>query len=299
MALQRIVNTNIASLTALRQLRNNTQRLENANSKLASGKRILRSADDVSGFNIARRFESQAIRTDQALRNIQDGNSILNVADGALSTMNDALQRIRELLVGMSNDTNGPENRVSYARELRATLEEIDRQATASNFNGINLLDGTATNGIIQIGINSTVGSNTLDISSSLASARIADLNLDSGGLATAFITSLDDIYDGTTTQLNTSDRVLTYMQDVDAALNTLTTRRADIGAFQNRLTLMQENLSQQTINLQQSRSVIEDADIAKESAEFTQAQVLQQASVSILAQTNFTQESILSLLQR
>jgi flagellin len=295
----RAVNTNLSSLYALENLRKNTERVSQASNRLATGKKIVTAADDVSGYSIARTISSQVKRSEQALSNLQDAQSLLQVADGSLSTVTESLQRVRELLVGLSSDSNSIEQRTSFAKEIRAQLEEVDRLSQASDFNGIKLLDGSTTSALFQIGINSNVAVNTLDVSSALTSTRILDLNLITTGTnASTFITSLNDIFDGTTTQLNSSDRAYLYLKDVDLALTRITGQRTSVGAFQKRLESTANDLSSQSINLQQAQSNIEDADIAKESAEFTQAQIIQQAAVSILAQSNSRQQDVLRLLQ-
>jgi flagellin len=248
----RAVNTNLSSLYALENLRQNTERVNQASNRLATGKKIVTAADDVSGYSIARTISSQVKRSEQALSNLQDAQSLLQVAEGSLTTINNSLQRVRELLVGLSNDTNSIEQRNSYAKEIRDQVEEIDRLSQASDFNGIKLLDGTTTSALFQIGINSNISINTLDVSSALTSARAADLGLiTTGANASTFITSLNDIFNGTTTQLNSSDRAYLYLRDVDAALTAVTSHRSAIGSFQKRLESASEDLSSQSINLQ------------------------------------------------
>lgn len=293
----RVINTNLPALNSLEQFRANSLRLQASSDRLATGKQVSRSADNVSGYAIVQNFRSQTGRNEQVLKNIQDGQSMLDVADGTMAAITDAMQRMRELLVNMANDVNGPENRISMAKELRALAEEIDRQAEGSDFNGINLLDGTAVTAQIQIGINSAAGTNTLDLADALQSQRVADTGIVNGAVSGGFIADLDDLYDGTTTQLTSSDLIYQYMEDFDAALDQLTTQRATVGALQSRMELAVNTIEEQQVNLTRARSRIEDTDYAAESAEFAQAQILQQAAVSILSQSNNNARQVLELL--
>lgn len=294
-----IINTNQGSLIALYNLQTNSRRVDKVTAQLGSGVKISRAADDVSGYSIAKTLQTQVRGINRASQNVQDAQGVLEITDSALSTMTDNLQRIRELLVGMASDSNSIDQRNAYAQEVRGLLDDMDRIATATNFNGNNLLDGSATNAFIQIGIRSNATTDAIDITSALAATDSTTLGLVLGPNSGAYITSLNDIFNGTTTQLNSSDAVYGYLQDVDTALASLGARRASVGSFQNQLNRAYDYLAQQGTNLDVARSRIEDTDVAAASAELIQAQVLQKAAVSVLSQSNSTNDAVLQLLQQ
>jgi len=296
----RYINTNVNSLRALQNLRTNINRTDRAANTIASGKRINQSSDDASGYAISQRVTADILTGNRSLQNIQDGQSILEVTEGSLSVMGDNLQRIRELAIGMASDVNTLAQRETIAKEMRSLLDDINRVSDAANFNGIAMLDGTLTEAKVQIGGGSNVANNTIDIAQAFLDTDTTALNLE-GVVAPPRWTpaTLDDIFDGTTTQLNSSERILSYLGDIDTALERIGSRRATIGALSNQLTRSQEYLQLNVENLTISRSRIEDTDIAKASAEYTQAQVLQKAAVSILSQANTSNQDVLALLQR
>ena len=293
------INTNLNAIRSLQTLRINTARTDTAAQDIASGKKINRSADDASGYAISQRLTADILTGQRADQNIQDGLSMLQVTEGSISVMGDNLQRIRELTVQLGNDSNGTEQRNSIAKEMRALLDDTNRLSAASQFNGMNVLDGSMTDAKVQIAGGSTLATNTIDIVGAFSQLDSITMGLE-GVVAPPRWTpaTLNDIFDGTTTQLTSSDRVLSYLIDIDNALSVLNTQRSTVGALSNQLERTGSYLGVSTLNIQASRSRIVDTDIAKTSAEYTQAQVLQNAAVSILQQANVSNQAVLQLLK-
>jgi flagellin len=277
-----IVNTNVASLNAQRLLASNTNNLSKSLEKLSSGYRINRAADDAAGLQISETLRSQIRGTNQAINNSQDGNNVLSVAEGTLSTIQENLQRIRELAVQAANDTNGSSQRDAITQEIKARLKDVDRIASSTEFNGKKLLDGSQTAFKIQVGGNNNSTLDVIDIASGLGDVRSVS------GLSIAS-TSID---------VSSNGRALSFLGKIDTALSTVSSRRSTIGTFQNRLDSAINNLSIQLENFQSAESRIRNADIAKESADLSRNQILQQASAAILAQANQSSQLALNLIR-
>jgi len=285
-----VINTNISSLIAQRRLTANQTALQSSMERLSSGYRINHASDDAAGLTISQNLISQVRRMQQADRNTQDGLSLLQTAEGSLSVIGDNLQRVRELTVQAANDTNSPVMRSAISNEIQTLLTDVDRIASAANINGVNLLDGSATNAMLQIGPNSSSLDNTLDLTPVLSDASSAGLNLVGlTGQTFATVGAID---------LSTNALANTFLTDIDTALTAVNAQRANIGSFQNRLNSVDSNLSDGIINFSASNSRIRDVDIASETANMTQNQILTQASTMILSQTNDLPKTILSLLQ-
>lgn len=303
-------NTNIPSLIAQHRLSQNTTAVNRSFERLASGYRINRSADDAAGLSIAQTLRGQTVSSQKALHNTQDGINMLQIVEGALNSITDNLQRMRELTVQAANDSNTQAQRDAIALEIRTLTEEIDRVSNATQFNGVKLLDGSNSSaGVaeIQIGPNSVVGTDTMDVSAALISSA-SDLAVANGGIGVIdsggglTFASLSDIYSNT---LNTSPVLISasaagsFLTDLDSALTRVNRQRATIGAMQNQMGMVVENLQRLIVNYQSSESKIRDLDIAEESANLAQNQVLQQASLSVLSQANLIPEQILTLLNQ
>lgn len=275
-----VINTNIASLNAQRSLTSNTNSLSRNLEKLASGFRINRAADDAAGLQISEGLRSQIRGVSQAINNAQDGVNLLAVAEGTLGVIQDNLQRIRELTVQGANDTNGSTQLDAIKTEINARLDDIDRIAQATSFNDKKLLDGSIASSFrIQVGANASSSLDTLDIASGLQDTQVSTL-----GLASASFTN--------------NSSALTFLSLVDDALNTVSSRRATIGALQNQLESGINNLSITKENFESAESRIRNVDVAKESADLTRNQILQQAASTILAQANQAPQLALSLLR-
>lgn len=285
-----VVNTNVSSLIAQRRLTANTQTLQKSLERLASGYRINRAADDAAGLTISQNLVSQIRRMQKASQNTQDGISVLQTAEGALEVMGENLQRVRELTVQAANDSNDATARAAITTEVRALLSDIDRIAASTNLNSINLLDGSATNAIIQIGPNSNSVTNTVDLSSVLTDASSTGLGIVGSGTTTFASVSAVNLSDNATAS--------TFLSDVDLALRNLNVQRANIGSYQNKLESVSNNLTEGIQNFSASNSRIRDVDVAAETSTMAQYQVLTQAATSILSQTNDLPRMILNMLK-
>lgn len=293
------INTNANAIRSLQTLRVNTARTDKAAQDIASGKKVNRSSDDASAYAIGQRLQVEILTGQRAEQNIQDGLSMLQVTEGSVSVMSDNLQRIRELAVQMANDVNNAEQRTSIAKEMRALLDDTNRLSGASQFNDLKVLDGSLTDAKVQIAGGSNLATSTIDLAGAFAKLDTVSMGLEGVVAPTRWTpATLNDIFDGTTTQLNSSERVLSYLGDIDNALQRVNAQRSSIGALSGQLERAGSFSSLTTLNMQASRSRMMDTDVAKVSAEYTQAQVLQNASVSILQQANISNQAALQLLK-
>ncbi|WP_081192529.1 flagellin N-terminal helical domain-containing protein [Halomonas sp. BC1] len=271
-----VINTNITSLIGQSNLSKSQNALQTSMERLSSGLRINSAKDDAAGQAIANRMTAQINGLNQAQRNANDGISLVQTAEGALNQINDNVQRIRELTVQAANGTNSEEDLKSIQDEITQRLEEIDRIANQTTFNGVEVLaPGTDS-------INIQVGANDGEfITVNLEAADAAALGL-------AGFTVVDADFDSET------DGPLAL---IDEALNIIDSLRSELGAVQNRFEDAIVNLNTNSTNLSAARSRIEDADYAVEVANMTRAQILQQAGTSVLAQANQIPQNVLSLL--
>jgi flagellin len=283
------INTNVQSLNAQRVLGGNVKSLGKSLEKLSSGYRINRASDDAAGLQISEGLRSQIRGSDQANSNVQDGINLLNTTDGSLETITNNLQRIRELAVQGGNDTLATDQRSAIDKEIQQLAKDVTRIASASQFNKKDLLNGTTASLKIQVGANVTSSTNTIDLATTgtnpFSDARATALNL----LGAA---------DAVRLSVKSNGSALKTLSIVDVALQTVQNRRAAIGALTNRLEGASTNLQISSENFSSSESRIRNTDIAKESANLTKNQVLQQASAQILGQANQTSQLALSLLR-
>ncbi|MFO1011719.1 MAG: flagellin [Planctomycetota bacterium] len=267
------VNTNVASLTAQRNLSSVTGRLQGNFSKLSSGLRVATAADDAAGLGISERMRSQIRSLGAAGRNAQDGISLVQTAEGALGEASNILSRMRELAVQASNGTLSDDDRDTINTEVSALVSELDRIADSTSFNGVQLLDGSNTTASIQVGIND---GETIDVA--LQETTTTELGVDSV-----------DVSD----QSGASDA----LSAIDDAIDTLNTARGNLGASQNRLTSAFASIQNSRENLSAAESRIRDVDVAYETADLTRNTILQQAAVSVLSQANVQPQLALRLL--
>ena len=268
------INTNVPALNATRQLNRTTLRLGKSLERLSSGLRINRAADDAAGLAIAEGFRSQVLGNRVAQRNSQDGISLVQTAEGVLSETTNILQRMRELAVQSASGTISDTNRAALQAEVAQLIEQLDDIASDTQFNGVALLTGTPATITIQAG--PQIGQ-TLAIS--LTGADSADLAISTGFAISAMA------------------QASTAIQQIDSAINTVSSIRAGLGAAQNRLEFTIATLAIQEENSSASESAIRDANIALETIEFTRNQILISAGTSILAQANVLPQSALTLL--
>lgn len=276
-----VVNNNVASLIAQRNLNTNSENLIRSIERLSSGYRINRASDDAAGLSISENLRAQIRGNKQAINNIQDGINLLQIAESGLSVMNENIQRIRELCIQAANETNGTAEKNAILSEINARLADINRISNSTKFNSIGLLDGSQSVLNIQIGAGAA-SINTLNLAGILVRSTSTELGIELSVSGSSW----------TTTQIRS------YLTVLDTALNDLTSRRSELGAFQNRLESTLENVTVMTENLQNSESRIRDLDVAEESANMTKYQILQQASASVLAQANNIPQIALALLQ-
>jgi flagellin len=267
------VNTNIASITAQKNLFAVTNRLQGNFSRLSSGLRIASASDDAAGLGISERMRSQVRSMTVASRNAQDGISMAQTAEGALNEVSNILGRMRELSMQGANGTMSTEDRATLDVEFQALDDEIQRISDQTQFNGTNILDGVITSVAIQVGINAN---ETIDISL---------VGTDSTDLGTV---ALD------VTTITTSNAALTAL---DTAIDTINTTRGGLGASQNRMQSALASVLNARENLSAAESRIRDVDVAAETADLTRNSILQQAAVSVLSQANVQPQLALSLL--
>jgi len=273
-----VINTNIASLNAQRNLNSSQASLGTAIQRLSSGLRVNSAKDDAAGLAIASRMDGQTRGMNIAIRNANDGISLAQTAEGSLGKITDMLQRMRELAVQAANDTNGSSDRTSLNEEFSQLKAEIDRTFDATKFNGTQIL-GTAATLNFQIGANN-VAEDQLSIVTS-------DLSAGTGitAIAAGDITTLTN--------------ARTAIASVDTALTEINSARATFGAVQNRFESVIANLQVASENTSAARSRIMDADFAAETAALTRGQILQQAGTAMRAQANQVPQQVLALLPR
>jgi len=281
----RIFN-NIPSLNAQRLLGINNNRLAVSVERISSGLRINRAADDAAGLAISEALRSDIRALRQAVRNANDGISLINVTEGALNEQSSILIRLRELSSQASTGTVGSTERQTIQLEFDALRLEIDRIANTTAFNGQKLVDGslasTASSGsqiLIQVGLDSGVDSR-INLNT--------QINLTAVNASSLLIAELS---------LTTAAGALTALDVINNAISTITQSRGKVGAVQNRLVRTISNLSISVENLQAAESSIRDADIAEEVAVLTRNQILVQAATAMVGQANLIPQSVLQLL--
>ncbi|MBF0459753.1 MAG: flagellin FliC [Magnetococcales bacterium] len=280
-----VINSNIASLNAQRNLASSTRALSKSYQRLSSGLRINTASDDAAGLAISQRMTAQINGLNQAVSNANDAISVIQIGDGALSQTTDNLQRMRELAVQAANDTNVTSDRTDLQKEINQLALEISRIANTSQFNNQNLLSGGVAGGItFQVGANQNQ-----TITVSIGAMGASALGVDTMNMASFTM--------GTTQSANQA-AAESAISKIDHAIDSVTSMRATLGAMQNRFEAVVSNLSNISLNTSTARSRIMDADIAAETANMTQNNIMQQAGTAVLAQANQQPALILKLLQ-
>lgn len=262
-----VINTNIASLNAQRNLASSQSSLNTSLQRLSSGLRVNSAKDDAAGMSIATRMDSQVRGQTVAIRNANDAISFAQTAEGALGKVTDALQRMRELAVQSANATNGTGDRSNLDAEFQQLASEITRLGTDTKFNGIAVFGSTSMT--FQVGADS---GQTISVSATAASTISGNILTD--------------------TAANTA------LAAIDTALDTANTNRATLGAVQNRFESVISALQVSVENQSAAKSRIMDADFAAETANLTRTQILQQAGTAMLAQANTVPQNVLTLLR-
>ena len=270
------VNTNIASINAQRNLSTVSERLGGNFRRLSTGLRISTASDDAAGLAISERLRSQVRSLEQGKRNANDGISLVQTAEGALNEVSSILVRLRELSIQSSNGSVSDQDKATLDEEFQSLVSEVNRIGRSTEFNGIKLLDGSSSAVSFQVGFGTTAGIDTLAVSLSAALSTSLSLN------------ALDIGSSGSTT---------TALTNIDTAINSVSSLRGTLGAVQNRLGSTINNLAITTENLSAAESRIRDVDVAYETAQLTRNNILQQASISILAQANQAPQQALQLL--
>ncbi len=271
-----IIQHNMAAANTNRQLGITTGNIAKSTEKLSSGFKINRAGDNAAGLTISEKMRAQIRGLEQASANAQDGISLIQTAEGALNETQSILQRMRELAVQASNDTNVSVDREAIQKELTALTAEVDRIAESTQFNKMNLLDGTLTGKNLQVGANEDQ-----NIGISIGSMKADDIGLE------------DD-----KVKVDNHDNAGDSITVIQGALDKVSEARSDLGALQNRLEHTIANADNTAENLQAAESRIRDVDMAKEMVKFAKDTILQQAAQSMLAQANQQTQGVLALLR-
>jgi len=288
-----VVNTNIGASVAQQALVRNERAMSAAMEQLSTGKKINSAADDAAGLAISSRMTAQIRGLDQAVRNANDGISMVNTAEGAMIEVTAMLQRMREITVQSANGTTDSADRSYLNKEYQALATEIQRVATNTQWNGRDILTGDAASTgssavSFQVGAN---GGQTISVTigdiSSTGNTTFAALQSSgaSGSIATTTAASAQTVATSTLTA-------------IDAAIKDISEKRADLGAGSNQLTHAVDNLTSIKINAEESRSRILDTDYAQSTSELARTQIIQQAGTAMLAQANQLPQTVLALLQ-
>ena len=272
------INTNVASLAAQRNLGINKMNTESNLRKLSSGERITRAADDAAGLAISEKLKGHIRGMRQARRNADDGISLIQTAEGGLSEISSVLIRLRELAVQAASDTVGDTERGFSDIEFQQLKDEIQRISKSMDFNGRKLLDGSGGVVEIQVGIHNNPLQDRIAYDSSTTDATLAALGVMAEGI-------------------NSKEGAQLSLEKIDNALQRVNGVRANLGALQNRLQSTVNNLLVSDENLSAANSRIRDVDVAAETADLARNNILNQASVSVLAQANNAPQFALKLL--
>ncbi|MBA2081310.1 flagellin B [Aeromonas veronii] len=300
------INTNISSLNAQRNLMNTNKALDTSYTRLASGLRINSAKDDAAGLQISNRLTSQVNGLTQGNRNANDGISVAQTAEGAMDEVTSMLQRMRTLAQQSANGSNNADDRVALQQEYDQLTTEIDRISSDTTFGGQKLLDGTYK-GSFQVGADAAQ-TISFKMTSAFTLTGIASATKGSATVASVTVTTTNEPYSvtqvaGTAVAVTTVQSIKDAssaqlaMANLDYMIQAVDSKRAELGAVQNRFDSTIRNQANVSENLSAARSRIRDADFATETANLTKQNILQQAASSILAQANQRPQSALSLL--
>jgi flagellin len=273
------INQNIDAFNSYRNLSVTQGQMSKSLEKLSSGFRINRAADDAAGLAISEGLRSQVGGLKVAVRNAQDGVSVVQTAEGALTEVHSILQRVRDLTVQAGNDSNNAAARTNIKTEIDSLGDELTRIGASTNFNGTKLLDGSASALTFQVGAGDQASESQVVVD--LSSANV-------GAIGTA-VKVLD---------VSSAANALTSLTTIDTNISTVSTERAKLGASQNRFEHTINSVNVAIENLSASESRIRDTDMASEMMNFTRSQILSQAGTAMLAQANSAPQSVLQLLR-
>ncbi len=282
------IQHNITALNSHRNLSNNNSSLTKNLEKLSSGYRINRAGDDAAGLAISEKMRAQITGLQTAQKNSEDGVSLVQTAEGALTEVHSMLNRMVELATQSANGTYSSANRAEMQKEVKALREEIDRISNTANFNGTTLFTGTTASVAIHAGETSK-DANQIKITLSAMSAKSMTATI--GGTSTTIKLNSD-------VNVSTATLAKASIDKINTAIDIVSSMRSDFGALQNRLEHTINNLGVQTENLSAAESRIRDVDMAKEMMAYTKNNILVQASQAMLAQANQVPQGVLQLLQ-
>lgn len=283
------INTNLAANNTYRNLNSTQNDLSKSLEKLSSGLRINRAADDAAGLAISEGLRSQVGGLTVAARNAQDGISVVQTAEGALTEVHSILQRVRDLAVQAGNDSNNADARTAIGTEVTALSKELTRIGNSTNFNGINLLDTADKTLTFQVGAGSTAANDQIDVKLTSVLA-----------VGTAIDTIASHVSDPATPAagLGSAADALLAIKGIDDQIKAVSSARSELGAVQNRFehSIASTNVAKENLTAAQSR--IRDVDMAEEMVKYTRSNVLSQAGTAMLAQANQSTQGVLSLLR-
>ena len=268
-----VVQHNLTAMNANRQLGITAGNQAKATEKLSSGYRINRAGDDAAGLSISEKMRSQIRGLDKASSNAQDGISLIQTAEGALNEAHAILQRMNELSTQAANDTNTSADRTAIKKEIDALVSELDRIASTTQFNTMNLLDGTFSGKNLQVGA---------------LEGQVIAISIGSMNASTLGVNSLD---------VSSNSAAGTSMTAIQDAIEKVSSQRSSLGAIQNRLEHTIANLDTTSENTQAAESRIRDTDMAEQMVDYSKNSILAQAGQSMLAQANQSTQGVLSLL--
>ena len=271
------IATNVGALNAYRNLSANQNDVSKSLEKLSSGLRINRAADDAAGLAISEGLRSQVNGLNVAARNAQDGISVIQTAEGALTEVHSILQRVRDLAVQAGNDSNNADSRAAIKTEIDALGDELTRVAESTNFNGIKLLNGDNASLTFQVGAGSTAAEDQIAVTLT----DFSNLGADVKALT-----------------VDTATNALASIAALDTEITAVSTARAGYGAVQNRFESTINSLQVSAENLSAAKSRIADTDMAAEMVRYTASNILQQAGTAMLAQANQSGQGVLQLLR-
>jgi flagellin len=271
------IRNNLLSEGVQRNLKTVSRELENEALKLSSGKRINRASDDPAGLAIAKKFEGNIRSLRQASRNANEGLSLVQTAEGGLNEIGNILLRLRELSIQSASDTLSDEERGFLQSEYTQLYKEIDRISNTTDYNGINLLNGSRENIDLQVGIHNGTD-HRISLAAEPLKATTKNFKLEPDGVVT-------------------KDDALDSLQNLDRAISTVSGQRAKLGAFQSRLSSSISNLETMTFNQEEAKSVIEDVDFAQSASRMVSLSIVQEAAISTLSQVNNLNSKIIRLL--
>ncbi len=286
-----VVQTNTLALNSQKNLSKATSSMNQAMERLSTGYKINKAADDAAGLYVASNMTSQIGGSEKARDNANIGINMLQTAEGSLTTIQDNLQRIRDLTVQAGNQVYSAESLAAMQMEVDARLAEITRIADVAEFNGLKLLSHDTPMGdvTLQVGANSEAATNTITLSDVFTDTTVTAAGLDVGS------TKYKKAFTG-----GDADQIANaqaYLADIDTALETVATKRSKIGAFQNRLNSAIDTLTVNIENLSAARSTVQDTDVAVESSNYIKNQILQQSTTAMLSAANQAPSIALSLI--